>query len=36
MAYSVKTINEALRSDPAGFVAECEAKLYVTLKFSCV
>ena len=26
MAYSVKTINEALRSDPAGFVAECEAK----------
>ena len=26
MAYSVKTINEALRNDPAGFVAECEAK----------
>ena len=24
MAYSLKTINEALRSDPAGFVAECE------------
>ena len=25
MAYSLKTINEALRSDPAGFVAACEA-----------
>ena len=25
MAYSLKKINEAIRSDPAGFVAECEA-----------
>ena len=25
MAYSLKTINEMIRSDPAGFVAECEA-----------
>ena len=24
MAYSLKTINEMIRSDPAGFVAECE------------
>ena len=26
MAYSLKTINEAIRSDPAGFVAQCEAE----------
>ena len=25
MAYSLKTINESIRSDPAAFVAECEA-----------